>query len=165
MSTHEMPYEPFEEQSLPRRVVEAEIKMPKLEDLRLPKVDVEPLRSAAEEVLLTTLGVGVLIARGVVSAVKAAHAAGAAEIQNPGPLTKALMDFMRSKPKAEAKNNLRVKVPVMPLNDYDMLLPEDIVARLSDLTTEQLYVVREYELAHQSRPVVIEAIEQRLAGA
>ena len=165
MSTQELPFEPMEEQLTKRRVVEAEIKMPKLEDLKLPKVDLAPFRSAAEEVLLTGLGVGVLIVRGMVGVVKAAHTAGAEEIKNPGPLTKALMDLMHPISKTEAKNDLRVKVPVMPLDNYDTLAPEDVAVRLADLSAEQLHVVREYELTHQARPAVIEAIEQRLAGA
>jgi len=165
MSTQELPFEPMEEQLTQRRVVEAEIKMPKLEDLKLPKVDLSPFRSAAVEVVLTGLGVGVLIDRGMVGAVKAAHAAGAEEIKNPGPLTKAFLDLLRPDSEAAAKNDLRIKVPVMPLDNYDTLAIEDIVNRLADLSVEQLHVVHEYELAHQARPAVVEAIDQRLAGA
>lgn len=149
-----------------RRVVEAEIKLPKLEELKLPKirVNLEPARAVAEQVVLIGLGAGVLLARGVMAAVKAANAAGVEAAQNPGPLTRVLLGWVRPAEKAPTAGGIRIKVPVMPIAHYDNLSAEEIVERLADLSPEQLQVVRDYEAQHAARPAILEAIAARLAG-
>ncbi len=57
----------------PRRIVEAEFKLPRMEKVTLPRVDTAPLRAAAEETLLVSIGVGVLLARGIGKAIQAAR--------------------------------------------------------------------------------------------
>ena len=64
MSSQEFAIEQPEPQRRGRRVVEAEIRMPRLDDVGLPKVDMTPLKSAAEQVLLTGIGIGILVGRG-----------------------------------------------------------------------------------------------------
>ena len=162
MSTQELAMEAHEERQTRGRVVELEIKLPKLEEIKLPKVNLEPARTVAELVLLTGLGVGVLVARGVVYAVKAANRAGMEAAQHPGPVLGALLGFVRgkeltAKPQAEIK-----RVPVLPIDNYDDLPLGDVLERLRQLSAEQLRVVREYEQAHQARAEVLEAIDRQL---
>jgi hypothetical protein len=150
-----------------RRVVEAELKLPKLEEIRLPKIQVnlEPARAMAEQVVLTGLGAGVLLARGVMAAIKAANAAGVEAAQHPGPLTRVLLGWVRPADKTPAEGQaIKIRVPVMPIAHYDALSAEDILERLADLAPEQLQVVRDYEAQHAARPAILEAIAARLAG-
>jgi len=140
-----------------------ELKLPKIEEIKLPKINLEPARAVAEQVLLTGLGVGVLIARGVVYAVKAANQAGAEAAKNPSPAVKRLLGLVRGKESAEATaSTIRMKVPVLPIDNYDNLAPADIVERLAQLSTDQLRVVLEYERDHQARAEVLEAVNYRL---
>jgi hypothetical protein len=155
-----------EERSAPRRVVELEFRLPRLEEIKLPKVNLEPARVVAEQVLLTSLGIGVLLARGVVYAVRAANQAGAEAAKNPGPVTSALLGLVRRKePTTAPSGGVRMKVPVLPINNYDDLALQDVLGRLPQLTAEQLRVVCEYERDHQARAEVIEAIDRQLSRA
>lgn len=148
-----------------RRVVEAEIKLPKLEEIKLPKVDLEPVRSIAEDILITSIGVGVLVAQGLGAAVKAANAAGRRAAEHPGPVTRALLSLV-GKPEASHStgSQIRMQVPVLPIDDYQELSANEIIARLPQLTPQQLRVVREYEAEHQARAAVTEAIDRQLAA-
>jgi len=161
MSTQEMPMDEAQAGPMQRRVVEAEVRLPKVQDLNLPKVDLKPVRDVASEVLITGLGIGVLVVRGMVAAVRAAHEAGKREMENPGPVTKAVMNLVRQEGKPAAKE-VRLTVPVLPVDNYDELSVEDILVRLSDLSEGQLRVLREYEVEHKARAEVIEAVDGRL---
>ncbi len=123
MSTRELATEQPKSTGSSRRVVEAEIRLPKLDDLRLPEIDLEPVRTAAEQVLLTGIGVGVLVARGLANAIKAAHRAGAEAAQDPGPVTRALLSLVRKPEKGEPTKaaEARVKVPGVTVDNYDRL--------------------------------------------
>lgn len=167
MSTNELPMDQGHAAPRERRVVEAEIKMPRLEDLHLPamKVNVEPMRSAAEQVLLTGIGLGVLAARGVRAAVRAAYAAGSEAARDPGPVTKALLDLVRRPEAGEEAGPIRRQVPVLPIDNYDALDADAVQVRLPDLTGEQLRIVRAYEENHRARPEVLQAIDRRLGDA
>ncbi len=144
-----------------RRVVEFEFKRPKLEDLDLPKVDMEPVRVAAEQVLLTGIGIGVLLARGIVKAVSAANKAGLETAENPGPLTKALLGLIRKPQEAPlSEAATKIVVPVLPIENYDELSAPKVVEQLPNLTAEQLTVVRKYELEHKKRTTVLKAIDR-----
>ncbi|HHX43243.1 MAG TPA: hypothetical protein GX714_04550 [Chloroflexi bacterium] len=162
MSTEELAMEHGNATPREKRVVEAEIKMPRLEDLKMPKIDIEPVRSAAEQVLLTGIGVGVLAARGLRAAVRAAYAAGQDAARDPGPLTKALLDLVKPSTEGAEEGPIRRQVPVLPIDNYDTLSVDEITVRLPDLTDEQLRVVRAYEENHQARPEVLAAIDRRL---
>jgi hypothetical protein len=148
-----------------RRVVEAEIKLPKFEAIKMPDVDLTPLRKAAEDVLLTGLGIGVLTVRGLTQAVKAAYRAGVEELEHPGPVTKAVMEAMRGKETATAEPEAALKVPVLPLEDYDDLTVEEVVSRLGGLDADGLRVIHAYESEHKGRVTVLRAIDERLETA
>lgn len=83
------------EKAAPKRVVEFELHLPRPEEIKLPKVDWEPWRKAAEEALITGLGVGILVARGIKRAVEVAHETGAQAAERPGTLPYALVQWMR----------------------------------------------------------------------
>jgi hypothetical protein len=162
MSTNELAMDQGNATPRQKRVVEVEIKLPRLEELNLPKVNVEPLRSTAEQVLLTGIGLGVLAARGIRSAVCAAYTAGAEAAREPGPVTKALLSLVRGPEKGEGAGPIRRQVPVLPINNYDALDADEIAVRLPDLTDEQLRIVRAYEENRRARPEVLESIDRRL---
>lgn len=161
MSAQEMATEANQERGQ-RRVVELEIKLPAIEELKLPKVNLEPARIAAEQVLLTGLGAGILVARGVVYAIKAAHRAGVEATKHPGPLLSTLLSLMREREPSPKTSPEIKRVPVLPIVNYDVLPIADILARLAQLSPEQLRLVREYEQAHQARPEILEAIDHHL---
>lgn len=164
MSTERVSME-FAEQKAQRRVTELEIKLPKLEELKLPQVNWEPVRNAAEQVLLTGIGIGVLAARGMIHIIKTAHAAGVEAAEQPGP-AKSLLEWIRPAAKTApvSKVEPRRVVPVLPLDNYDQRDVADILSQLPQLSADQVRILREYEIAHQARPELIEAMNQRLAA-
>ncbi len=162
MSTDELAMDQGNVAPRERRIVEAEIKMPRLEDIKMPKVDMEPVRSTAEQVLLTGIGLGVLAARGIKAAVHAAHTAGQEAARDPGPVTKALLDLVQRPERAEQAGPIRRQVPVLPIDNYDALDADEVRVRLPDLANEQLRIVRAYEENHRARSEVLEAIDRRL---
>lgn len=162
MSTEELAMDQGRTAPRERRVVEAEIKLPRIENIKMPKVNTEPMRSTAEQVLLTGIGLGVLAARGIRAAVRAAHAAGQEAARDPGPVTKALLDLVKRPTEGTGAGPITRQVPVLPIDNYDALDADQVKVRLPDLTDEQLRVVRTYEEGHQARPDVLEAIDRRL---
>ena len=164
METEELAVTGPERSGTPGRVVEAEITLPKLQDIELPKIDLEPIRALAARVLITGIGVGVLMARAVKGAVRAASEAGSEAAENPGPLTRSLLRAVGhgTKPEAGRPTGVKVKVPVLPIDDSDELTESAIRVRLADLGLDQLRVLREYELIHQARPEILAAIDARL---
>ena len=161
MTTQDMPMPEEKTVHLHRRVVETEIRLPKIEDLGLPKVDLKPVRNVAGEVLITSLGIGVLLVRGVMAAMRAAHDAGKKELDDPGPVTKSVLNLVHREGKL-AGRQVRMAVPVLPLDNYDQLSVAELFMRLADLGEDQLRVVREYESAHLARPEVLDDINRRL---
>ncbi len=147
----------------PRRIVEAEFKLPRMEKVTLPRVDTAPLRAAAEETLLVSIGVGVLLARGIGKAIQAAREAGRGAAEHPGPVTRTLLGLVRGDNPPPAGAIVR-HVPMLPVADYDRLGVEEIAVRLPDLAADDLAVLRDYEAAHEARPAVLQAIDARLAA-
>ena len=148
-----------------RRVVEAEIRIPSIEEMDWPKVDLGPVKSAATDVLLTSLGVGVLLVRGVIKAVEAAHKAGAEAVEHPGPVLDDILSAVRRPPTSDgAEPATSVKVPILPVDGYDQLVEDQIPGHLAALTAEQLEILRDYETGHANRESVLEAIERRLVA-
>lgn len=148
-----------------KRVTEFEMRLPKLDQIRLPRVNWEPVRYATEQVLLTGLGAGVLVARGVAAAVRAANQAGMLAARDPGPVTKAILSIVR-KPQAQGSrpgSEIRVRVPVLPIENYDDRSVPEIIQRLATLSAEQLRVVLEYERGHQARPTLLSAVDALLS--
>jgi hypothetical protein len=148
--------------SKPARVVEAELRLPKAEELHLPKVNTEPVRKVAEEVLLVSLGLGVLAVRGLTLAIKAAYKAGNETIEHPGPVTQKVLDALRGARAAQPAAGIRRTVPVLPIENYDVLAESEVIARLSELDGEALRLLRQYETDHARRTAVLEAIARRL---
>jgi uncharacterized protein (DUF433 family) len=148
-----------------KRVVEAEIKLPTWEDLDMPKVDLEPARRLAEDILLTGLGAMVLVGRGVGNAVRAANQAGAEAAEHPGPLADVLLKLVRKPGATSTGEGIRVQVPILPINNYDARSPEEILAHLPKLSEDQLRVLRDYEMARARRTTILKAIDRQLGVA
>jgi len=148
-----------------RRVVEAEFRLPRLDEIQLPEIDLTPIRTVTEQVLLTGIGVGVLVVRGLSQAIKAAHQAGQEATQQPGSAAETLLSLVRKPEKAEptTPNETRVKVPILPIDNYDQLTVADVLERLPDLSLAELELVRSYEGDHKARTGVLKAIEKQLA--
>jgi len=142
---------------LPRRVVEFELKRP---ELHLPKVNLEPTRRVAEDVLLTSIGIVVLTGRAVARAIKAANAAGAESAEHPGPITKALLGLVR--PKAEVATCPQA-FDLLPIADYDRLSTDDVLAQLAALDQAEIETLLAYEQEHLKRAAVTDAMSARLA--
>jgi len=56
-----------------------------------------------------------------------------------------------------------IKVPIFPIDNYNQLNSDRIVESLIGLSTEQLWIVRNFETTHKNRNRVLKAIDQRLA--
>lgn len=148
------------------RAVEAEIKPLNLQELRFPKVDLEPARRLAEQALLTGIGVGVLLARGLNRVARKAHAAGESAAKNPGPVTQALLSLVRpTSQDATSKTSPLRKVPMLAIADYLALSDAEVIARLEGLSLEQLGLVRAFEEQHLNRPAVLAAISSKIQAA
>jgi hypothetical protein len=57
----------------------------------------------------------------------------------------------------------RMKVPMMPIDNYSQLDVTEVIARLEHLGAGELAIVRNYESDHANRQTVLDAIDQRLA--
>jgi hypothetical protein len=147
-----------------KRVVEAEIRLPHLDKIVWPKVNLRPLGTAAGDVLLTGIGVGVLVVRGLVRATQEAHRAGREWAGEAGPSAHGLLDWLKGAPPvADTTTEQRHQVPVLPIGDYDQLTPAEIAAALATLDRQELGILHQYEREHQARQSVLNAIENRLA--
>ncbi|MHB1317456.1 MAG: hypothetical protein ACYCYF_02435 [Anaerolineae bacterium] len=141
-----------------QRVVEFELHRPHREDIALPKVDIEPVRKVIEQVALTSIGLAIITARSIVRTIEAAHRAGAEAAQRPGPLTRTILDLIGHKDEGMAPL-VRHSIAVLPIADYPSLGSDEVVARLTNLSSEQLEAVRAYELEHERRTVILKALD------
>jgi hypothetical protein len=163
MDSHEMTLQnPQSEEA--GRVVEFELHLPRRQEIALPKVNAEPLRRAAEDVVLTGIGLTLLAGRALVNTMRAAHRAGEEAAEHPGPVTRALIGLVSKKAKP-ADKPLSHHIPVLPIAGYSVLGSDEIIARLEGLSQEQLVLVRDYEAAHLQRAAVLEALAARLTSA
>ncbi len=151
------------EKAVPKRVVEFELCLPRPEEIKLPKVDWEPWRKVAEEALITGLGVGVLVARGLKRAVEVAHEAGAQAAERPGTLPHTLVQWLRPHTPAPAAPSAKIRI--LPIEDYDKLSVTEIIERLPQLDADQLRAVRAYEEEHAGRLAILKAIDGLLAAS
>ncbi len=166
MQSNEFVVDPIENGSR-KREVEWEFQLPKAKKVDLPKVDLEPARKMAEQLLLTGIGASVLVSRAIVDAVKAANRAGAEAAERPGPVTETLLSLVRERrERAERapRSDARTSVPVLPIANYDGLSTGEIIAALPDLTREELTALHEYEADHKGRAAVLKAIAGYLAS-
>jgi hypothetical protein len=141
-----------------QRVVEYELRRPHREDIKLPEVDLEPFRKALEEVVLTSIGLAIVTARSLTRTIEAAQRAGAEAADNPGPITRAVLDILGRKTPADRASS-RTSIPVLPVADYDALESDQVISRLAGLDKVQLEAIRAYELEHERRTAVLKAID------
>ncbi len=163
MDSHEMTMQGTEAEAT-GRVVEFELRLPRRQEITLPRVSAEPLRHAAEEVILTGIGLTVLAGRALVQTARAARRAGEEAAEHPGPVARALLGLVR-KTGDPAATPISRNIPVLPIAGYSVLAADEILPRLERLSPEQLAAVRDYEQAHLRRAPVLEAIAARLAAA
>lgn len=142
----------------PQRVVEFELRRPHREDIKIPEVDLEPVRKAIEEVALTSIGLAIITARSVTKTLEAAHRAGMEAADKPGPFTRAVLNILGHKAPAAAPLT-RQSISVLPISDYDALASDEIIARLAPLGRDELAAIRAYELEHEGRTAILKAID------
>lgn len=58
---------------------------------------------------------------------------------------------------------VRIKVPLLPIDNYASLTADEIVKRLEGLSPDQLHVIRSVETGHKNRKTVLEAVRRMLA--
>ena len=147
-----------------QRVVEAEIRFPKLSEIKKPDIDLEPIRNVAEQALITTLGLGVLAVRGLRKAVTAAYEAGQQAASDPDSMTHKVVDWMR-KPEEEVQSDpsptRRISVSVLPISDYDSLTEPELLAQIATLDASQTEILIAYERDHRHREQVMAALQAR----
>jgi hypothetical protein len=143
----------------PGRVVEASFRLPHVEEISLPEVDWRPLVDLGRDALLTTVGVGILVGRGVASAVKAAHEAGLSEASRSHSWLASLAGGPSERADVTEEG---AAVPILPIADYDAQSADEVVSRLEGLDRAQLELVSRYEVAHANRSEVLKAIAARL---
>lgn len=147
----------------PGRVTEFELRLPRRKEIALPKVEAEPLRRAAEDVVLTGIGLTVLAGRAVARTLREARSAGEEAAEHPGPVTRALVGLVGKK-SSTSQAPLTHNIPVLPIAGYNALTADEIVTRLEGLSEEQLGIVRAYEETHEKRAEVLQAIDARLGA-
>ena len=148
-----------------REIKMPEVKMPDLKEVKAPEVNLEPVRRAAEKVLLIGIGAAVLVGRGVVSLVESAARAGEEAAEHPGPVTRRILGVVRPESAPAAPEvQPRVRVPMVPIAGYDVLSTEEIEARLDALSQEQLRSLRDYEARTKNREAVLGAIDRRMSA-
>jgi hypothetical protein len=144
----------------PQRVVEFEWHRPRREDIRLPKVDTEPVRRAVEEIALTGIGLAIVTGRAVNRTIQAARRAGSEEARHPGPFTRGLLELLGHKEsESSTKGGDERSIPVLPIANYTSLDSEQVIARLAQMNRTQLETLRNYELGHDRRTSILKAID------
>ncbi|NLV75264.1 MAG: hypothetical protein GXY52_11385 [Chloroflexi bacterium] len=136
------------------RQVEHEIRPIDWKNLELPKVDTRPLREMGEAVLYTSLGLGLLAARGVRRVLLKAYRAG-----------KDTYSSGSSPAQSKVRDTTSVNVPVMRVAGYAAMDEHEAINALNDLDAASLRAVEAYERAHAARPGVLAVIADRLKNA
>ena len=145
-----------------QRVVEADIRFPKLSEIKKPDIDLEPLRNVAEQALITTLGLGVLAVRGLSKAVTAAYEAGQQAASDPESITHKIVDWMHKTEKevqTDPSPTRRISVSVLPISDYDSLPQAELLTQIATLDAAQTEILIAYERDHRNREQVMAALE------
>ena len=68
----------------------------------------------------------------------------------------------KSEDQGAPSSGIRVKVPVLPIDNYEQATEQEIVEQLPDLTPDQLRVLGEYETIHEARTTIMDAIDDQL---
>jgi hypothetical protein len=160
MSTQDLGMNAPHERPKREEIVEFEFQFPEMAHIETPRVDLEPARQVLEKALLVGIGAGVLLARGVASAVQSAARAGQEAAEHPGPVTQALLSLVGRGPAKDTSVQARVRVPVLPIDGYEGLSEDEILQRLPTLSVDELQRVREYEARHQARQGLLDAIDR-----
>jgi len=58
---------------------------------------------------------------------------------------------------------VKIKVPMMPIDNYSQLDIDGVISRLEGLSVSELGIVANFERNHENRAPVVDAIEKRLA--
>jgi hypothetical protein len=58
---------------------------------------------------------------------------------------------------------VKIKVPMMPIDNYSQLDIEGVISRLEGLSVSELAIVENFERKHENRAPVVDAIEKRLS--
>ena len=58
---------------------------------------------------------------------------------------------------------IRIKVPVLPIDNYASLTADEVVKRLEGLSPDQLEFLRGFETEHKNRKTVLEAVSRMRA--
>lgn len=58
----------------------------------------------------------------------------------------------------------RIKVPMLPIDNYNQLDSKQVMNRLAGLSNEQLQMIRSHEARQKNRGDVLDAIDRQLAG-
>jgi hypothetical protein len=56
------------------------------------------------------------------------------------------------------------KVPMMPIDNYSQLDTDGVIGSLEGLTPAELSIVKNFEMSHQNRQGILDAIDRRLTG-
>jgi hypothetical protein len=64
---------------------------------------------------------------------------------------------------APAAAPTKVKVPILPIDNYSRMDADEIIGRLEGLSLAELGVVKNFESSHENRAAILEAIERRVA--
>jgi hypothetical protein len=132
---------------------------------RSKQVDLEPVRQAAEDVLTAGYGLTLLALDGLETFVQRAYERGKESRSTAGPVAGMLFDLLRQPATPLTRKPKPVRVPVLPIADYDTCNVDEVVQALAGLSPEDLKLVRSYEREHKNRKTVLNAIEQKLAAA
>jgi hypothetical protein len=68
-----------------------------------------------------------------------------------------------ARPKSET-GPVGFKVPMMPIDNYSQLDIDGVIGSLEGLTPAELGIVKNFEMGHQNRQGILDAIDRRLTG-
>lgn len=101
-------------------------------------------------VLFVGIGIALLAKDEIEKFFKAAYEKGAAYYEGSPAATNG------------ARSSKKVKVPILPINNYNRLNPDQIIQNLEGLSPSQLQLVRDFEGSNKNRKRILQAIEKRL---
>ncbi len=120
-------------------------------------------RKLAEEAVVVGYGATLIAKDKLQDLAEEAHELGAEKRDEADPMTRFFLQLFSNPPDEKERETAQVKVPVLPIENYNELTVEEVTARLDNLTADQLKMVRDYETAHKNRKGVVEEIDRRTA--
>jgi hypothetical protein len=58
----------------------------------------------------------------------------------------------------------KVKVPLLPIDNYRQLSADQIIRKLKGFSHEELELIRQFESSHKNRKSLLEAVDRSLSG-